>query len=213
MEIQKEKRNFLQLAFGGGTPQKAFLTACIVGTVLTSINHGDSIIAGEYPHPLKVALTYCVPYIVTTWGAITGKLQIIATNINNILTKNNVLELSFFNFENAITAAYYADENLNLIKVNKNFKKFFPNLGDINQNYFPDVLHEIGLSSDEIKKFKKDIESKGKVFIPEIKLLENGKRRIFSLLSTKTDNQNFGYLNGIQGQLIDRTVEITAENS
>ena len=52
MEIQKEKRNFLQLAFGGGTPQKAFLTACIVGTVLTSINHGDSIIAGEYPHPL-----------------------------------------------------------------------------------------------------------------------------------------------------------------
>ena len=74
------------------------------------------------------------------------------------------------------------------------------------------MLHEIGLSSDEIKKFKKDIESKGKVFIPEINLLENGKRRIFSLLSTKTDNQNFGYLNGIQGQLVDRTLEITAEN-
>ena len=37
METQK-KKELLQLAFGGGTP-KSVLTACIVGTVLTSINH------------------------------------------------------------------------------------------------------------------------------------------------------------------------------
>ena len=31
--------NFLQLAFGDGTPKKAFFTALVVGSILTSINH------------------------------------------------------------------------------------------------------------------------------------------------------------------------------
>ena len=57
------------LALGGGTPKKAFLTALVVGTVLTVINHGDNILAGEFPPLLKVVLTYCVPYCVTTWGS------------------------------------------------------------------------------------------------------------------------------------------------
>lgn len=41
--------NFSALAFGGGTPKKAILTALVVGTVLTSINHGDAILAGTFP--------------------------------------------------------------------------------------------------------------------------------------------------------------------
>ncbi len=64
---------FLQMALGDGTPRKAFLTALVVGTILTGINHGDTILAGDWPPALKVILTYCVPYCVTTWGAITGK--------------------------------------------------------------------------------------------------------------------------------------------
>ena len=55
------------------TPKKAFLTALVVGTILTAINHGDVILSGSAPPPWKVILTYCVPYCVTTWGAITGK--------------------------------------------------------------------------------------------------------------------------------------------
>jgi hypothetical protein len=62
-----------ELVFGDGTPQKAFYTALAVGSILTLINHGDQIIAGNMPPLLKVALTYCVPYCVTTWGAVTGK--------------------------------------------------------------------------------------------------------------------------------------------
>ncbi|MBD3662729.1 nitrate/nitrite transporter NrtS [Sulfitobacter aestuariivivens] len=62
-----------ELLFGDGTPKKAFLTAIIVGTVLTIINHGDGVLAGELPPFWKVALTYCVPYCVTSWGAYTGK--------------------------------------------------------------------------------------------------------------------------------------------
>ena len=70
-----EKLNLLQLAFGDGTPKKAFFTALVIGSILTSINHGDMILSGEYPYWLKVLLTYFVPYCVTTWGAITGKLS------------------------------------------------------------------------------------------------------------------------------------------
>lgn len=64
---------FSELAFGGGTPRKAFLTALVVGTVLTMINQGDLLLAGEWPPVWKILLTYCVPYCVTTWGAICGK--------------------------------------------------------------------------------------------------------------------------------------------
>lgn len=63
-----------ELLFGEGTPRKAALTALVVGTVLTGINHGDTILAGDYPPVFKVILTYCVPYCVTSWGAATGKL-------------------------------------------------------------------------------------------------------------------------------------------
>ena len=69
-----EKLNFIQLAFGDGTPKKAFFTALVVGSILTSITHGELILSGEYPYWLKVLLTYFGPYCVTTWGAITGKL-------------------------------------------------------------------------------------------------------------------------------------------
>ena len=64
---------FLNIAFKDGTPKKAFLTACVVGTVLTTINHGDNILLGQYPSLIKILLTYCVPFCVTTWGAYLGK--------------------------------------------------------------------------------------------------------------------------------------------
>ena len=98
MKFHKQTQPFMELAFGGGTPLKAFLTACVVGTILTTINHGDDILNGNYPHPLKVLLTYCVPYCVTTWGAITGKLQKIISNVQDFINDKKIMELSFFNF-------------------------------------------------------------------------------------------------------------------
>lgn len=64
-----------ELIFGGGTPKKAAMTALVVGTILTLINHGDVILSRQSPPLLKVLLTYLVPYCVTTWGALTGKLS------------------------------------------------------------------------------------------------------------------------------------------
>ena len=69
----KYNTNFFTIAFKDGTPKKAFFTACVVGTVLTTINHGDNILLGEFPPLLKVLLTYCVPFCVTTWGSYLGK--------------------------------------------------------------------------------------------------------------------------------------------
>lgn len=70
-----EKPALRDLLFGGGTPRKAAITALVVGSILTLINHGDLILSGQPPPLLKVLLTYCVPYCVTTWGALTGKLS------------------------------------------------------------------------------------------------------------------------------------------
>ena len=65
--------DFFELAFSDGTPHKAVMTALVVGTILAIINHGDFILKGESINYFKILLTYCVPYCVTTWGAIHGK--------------------------------------------------------------------------------------------------------------------------------------------
>jgi hypothetical protein len=68
--------NLIELLFGSGTPKKALCTALIVGTFLTTINHGDDIIfRNDWPIFWKIILTYWTPYCVTTWGAVTGKLS------------------------------------------------------------------------------------------------------------------------------------------
>ncbi len=75
LQKPNKKTRLLKLAFGDGTTKKAFFSALVVGSILTGINHGDTILAGDYPSWPKVLLTYFVPYCVTTWGAITGKLS------------------------------------------------------------------------------------------------------------------------------------------
>jgi len=116
--------------------------------------------------------------------------------IEDFFNQKNIIDLSFFNFSNAITACYYARENLEILKVNDNFLSFFPILGNVNNVYFPDVLEQIGLPGKQIEEFVRDINEKGMVLIPEIKISIDGKER-----------DSFTYLNGVQGQFVDRTVE------
>ena len=66
-------KEFIDLATSDGTPRKSFFTACIVGTLLITINHLDAIVLGDMPPLIKIFLTYCVPYCVTTWGSVMGK--------------------------------------------------------------------------------------------------------------------------------------------
>jgi hypothetical protein len=48
------------------------LVAVIVGTVLMAINHGDALLAGRWDLALawKAPLTYLVPFVVATSGAL-----------------------------------------------------------------------------------------------------------------------------------------------
>ena len=127
--------------------------------------------------------------------------------IEDFFNQHNIIDLSFFNFSNAITAAYFAKENLEILKVNDNFLSFFPILGNVNNAYFPDVLEQIGVDGRKIEEFIRDISEKGSVLIPQVNITINGKERVYSLLSTRTQNDSFSYLNGVQGQFVDRTAE------
>ena len=52
--------------------RRSILTSAVVGTILTLINQGPMLFDGDFPSALawKVPLTYCVPFLVTTWGAL-----------------------------------------------------------------------------------------------------------------------------------------------
>ena len=128
-------------------------------------------------------------------------------NVQDFFNQEKVIDLSFFNFENAITAAYYANAKLEVQKVNKNFVNFFPVLGNITNVYFPDVLEQLGVPEEQISQFQSELDKNGKVLIPQILINIDGEERIFSLLSAKTRSENFDYLNGVQGQFVDRTAE------
>jgi len=59
----------------GGVPLRAFWVALVVGTILNSINQGDAILAGRSVSVGKLVLTYLVPYLVSTHGAVTARLR------------------------------------------------------------------------------------------------------------------------------------------
>ena len=127
--------------------------------------------------------------------------------IEDFFNENTIVDLSFFNFRNAVTAAYFANEKLEVQKVNDNFRSFFPILGNVTNVYFPDVLEQLGVSGEQVDHFVHEIKNEGRVLIPEVQIELEGDVRVYSLLSTRTTDSVFPYLNGIQGQFVDRTQE------
>ncbi len=127
--------------------------------------------------------------------------------VEDLFNQANIVELSFFNFRNAITAAYFANRDFEILRINENFRKFFPILGNVSNAYFPDVLEQLGVPGPQINDWISGIREKGYVLIPQIKMASKDDLRVFSLLSTRTIDESFTYLNGIQGQFVDRTDE------
>ena len=128
-------------------------------------------------------------------------------NIEDFFNEKNIVDLSFFNFRNAITAAYFADSALKVLQVNDNFRKFFPILGNVTNVDFPDVLEQLGVPGKQIDSFINDINETGSVLIPEVHIQIESEHRVYSILSTRTQDPAFSYLNGVQGQFVDRTQE------
>ncbi len=51
---------------------RSIRVSLVVGTVLIAINHGDVLLRGEWTEGFlwKLGLTYAVPFLVATWGAL-----------------------------------------------------------------------------------------------------------------------------------------------
>jgi len=61
-------------ALSDGVPRRSLYVALVVGTVLNLINQGDALLGAGSIDWLKVGLTYCVPYAVCTYGAVTAQM-------------------------------------------------------------------------------------------------------------------------------------------
>jgi len=127
----------------------------------------------------------------------------------DMLNKNGILDLSFFNFRNAVTAAYYANSDLEIQRVNNNFTSFFPVLGNVMNAKLLDVLEQLRIPGTQIDTFVQQLEEHGRVLLPKVEISLGGENRVFSLLSARTIDDGFSYLNGVQGQFVDRTDEWT----
>ena len=54
--------------------KRSVTAAVVVGTILTVLNQGDALFSGQWNNALfwKIPLTYCVPLLVATYGALTN---------------------------------------------------------------------------------------------------------------------------------------------
>ncbi len=81
-------------------------------------------------------------------------------NLEEIFNRTNIVDLSFFNFRNAITACYFADRDLRILTVNDNFRSFFPVLGNVTNIKFTHVLEQLGVQSTYIDSFGEQLKKR-----------------------------------------------------
>jgi hypothetical protein len=62
------------LAWRGDVPRRAFWVALVVGTILNLINQGDALFGHLPVSWAKIALTYLVPFAVSTHGAVSARM-------------------------------------------------------------------------------------------------------------------------------------------
>jgi hypothetical protein len=69
-------------AMSDGVPRRSLYVALVVGTMLNLINQGDAMFGTAPINWLKIVLTYCVPYVVCTYGAVSQQLSRIRGPLN-----------------------------------------------------------------------------------------------------------------------------------
>ena len=131
--------------------------------------------------------------------------------LEKLFNQQFLYDLSFFNFENAITATYFADTDLNIIKVNKNFKSLFNDDVILEGQNLLTLLGLLDVAQSHISEFKQKLNKDGKLLIHKIKIIVGDEGRYFTLASTRTSSSISNGLIGVQGQLIDRTNEVTLQ--
>ena len=131
--------------------------------------------------------------------------------LEKLFNQQFLYDLSFFNFENAITATYFADADLNIIKVNKNFKSLFNDDVVLEGQNLLTLLGLLDVAQSHVSEFKQKLNKDGKLLIHKIKIIVGDEERYFTLASTRTSSSFSNGLIGVQGQLIDRTNEVTLQ--
>ena len=131
--------------------------------------------------------------------------------LEKLFSQKFLYDLSFFNFENAITATYFADSDLNIIKFNKNFRSLFNSDVTLEGQNLLTLLGLLDVAQSYISEFKQKLNEEGKLLIHKIKIKVGGEERYFTLASTRTSSEFSDELIGVQGQLIDRTNEVTLQ--
>jgi hypothetical protein len=61
-------------AVSDSVPRRSLCVALVVGTILNVINQGDAFLGSSSINWFKVVLTYCVPYAVCTYGAVSSQI-------------------------------------------------------------------------------------------------------------------------------------------
>ena len=68
-------RTVWEYTISTGVPRRSLMAAAVVGTILNLINQSDVLFAGRSLDWTKLLLTYLVPYCVTTYGAVSFRLE------------------------------------------------------------------------------------------------------------------------------------------
>jgi hypothetical protein len=69
-ELLSRLRQLWAGAAADGVPQRALVVALTVGTALNLINQGDALLTGSGVRWGRLGLTYMVPFLVSTHGAL-----------------------------------------------------------------------------------------------------------------------------------------------
>ena len=73
-------RMALLYAGSAGVPQRSLRIALVVGSVLNLINQGDALFGAAPVNWIRLALTYLVPYAVSTYGVVSYRLGVDRAN-------------------------------------------------------------------------------------------------------------------------------------
>ena len=68
-------RRALHYCFADGVLFRSVCVALVVGTILNLINQGDAVFGAKPINWIKIVLTYLVPYVVSTYGAVSYRMS------------------------------------------------------------------------------------------------------------------------------------------
>ena len=72
----KSWKQYWVYCVSGGVPRRSLIVSVIVGSLLNLINQGDALFGGEPVNMAKIVLTYIVPYVVATYGAVSYRINL-----------------------------------------------------------------------------------------------------------------------------------------